>query len=689
VRLDLTDPQGGPFPADRFTVADSTQLTGVRVNLPKPDCSVRPSDCNDIDVLNTLDGFNLQPRLSIPFTGAIDPETVSSTTVFLFKVSCPISICAGDSRVGINQVVWDPATNTLYAESDELLDQDARYLLVVTNGIRDPSGERIDADQFRDVLHAGQTNDPAETAYRQVLLDALDQLRDTGMPPGQVAAASLFTTESATAVLEKIRDQLARATPAPAEFVLGANGERTVFALADVASVAFNRQVTTAPTFSISPVAINVLKAAGGAVRTIAFGRYLSPDYETPARVIPAVGTRGTPTVQGANEVYFNLVLPAGTPPAAGWPVAIVGHGFGEGNKNGANLVQIAAALAQRGIASISFNAVGHGGGPLSTLAVTKTDGSTVALSAGGRGRDEDGNGVFGLGEGLFALPESPEALVWARDGVSQTIVDAMQLVRVIEGGMDVDADSVPDLDPSRIYFHGASFSGIWGTEFVALEPAVRASVLRAGGGPLVDDARLGFFRPLVGQLLFRRTPSLLNDGPGDPFGNTLFPFDENMPFRNQPPLVNDVPGAMDIQREIDRLEWATQSGNPVAYVPHLRKQPLTGVAARPLLFMFAKGDKTVPNPTATAILRAGELGDRTLYFRYDLALASGLTHFPNDDPHPATNAGAIATFLASDGTQTIDPDGPDGPVWELPISGPLPEALNFIGPPYFLAQIL
>jgi len=37
-----------------------------------------------------------------------------------------------------------------------------------------------------------------------------------------------------------------------------------------------------------------------------------------------------------------------------------------------------------------------------------------------------------------------------------------------------------------------------------------------------------------------------------------------------------------------------------------------------------------------------------------------------------------IATFLASGGTVTIDPDGP-GPFFETPIAGPLPEGLNFL----------
>ncbi|HET8679878.1 MAG TPA: hypothetical protein VFM39_07130, partial [bacterium] len=81
--FDLRTPAGGPFPSDRFTVADRSHLTGRRVHLPKPNCVSRPSDCQDLDVINTLDGFNLQPRLSIPFDGPINVNTVTSRTVFL------------------------------------------------------------------------------------------------------------------------------------------------------------------------------------------------------------------------------------------------------------------------------------------------------------------------------------------------------------------------------------------------------------------------------------------------------------------------------------------------------------------------------------------------------------------------------------------------------------------------------
>jgi hypothetical protein len=97
-----------PFPSDRFTVRDSGQNTHLRVNLPLPNCATHPSDCLDVALLNQLDGFNTQPRISIPFDGAIDPSTVTSGTVFLVRIgnlSDPDDFQA--QVIGINQVVWD------------------------------------------------------------------------------------------------------------------------------------------------------------------------------------------------------------------------------------------------------------------------------------------------------------------------------------------------------------------------------------------------------------------------------------------------------------------------------------------------------------------------------------------------------------------------------------------------------
>ena len=126
-----------PFPSDRFTVPNPANITRLQVNLPLPDCTTHPSDCNDLKVINTLDGFNVNPRVSIPFSGPIDVNSANSHTIFFVELEDQERI------VGINQVVWDPATNMLHAKSDQLLKQHTPYALVVTDGVHDSSGNPV------------------------------------------------------------------------------------------------------------------------------------------------------------------------------------------------------------------------------------------------------------------------------------------------------------------------------------------------------------------------------------------------------------------------------------------------------------------------------------------------------------------------------------------------------------------
>jgi hypothetical protein len=135
-----------------------------------------------------------------------------------------------------------------------------------------------------------------------------------------------------------------------------------------------------------------------------------------------------------------------------------------------------------------------------------------------------------------------------------------------------------------------------------------------------------------------------------------------------------------------------SQSGNPVAYAPHIRKTPLAGIAAKSVIYQFAKGDQIVPNPVATALLRAGDLADRATFYRHDLAFAEN-PQLPTN-PHGflatldipgfrAITRGAqeqIATFFATDGAAVIHPE--PARFFETPISLPLPEGLNYILPP-------
>jgi hypothetical protein len=713
--FDLTVPTGGPFPSNQFTVGDHSQNTGRRVNVPLPDPTTNRSDYEDTQVLNTLDGFNLQPRLSIPFDGPIDVNSVSSSSVFVVSLGNTLDHDDhGGQVVGINQVVWDVATTSLHVESDQLLDQHTRYALIVTNGVQDARGHPVEAtEEFR---HFRQT---VHGAYKDELLDAVHAAHRLGVREADIVTASVFTTESATAILEKIRDQIHAATPAPADFLLGPGASRTVFSLDKVNSITWNRQTgDNPPVFNPTNLDLSLLRDYyPGAVGELAFGKYVSPDYEVhPGEYIPPVGTRtGTPVVQGMNDIYFNLVLPSGPKPDGGWPVAIFGIG-GNSNKN-ESMTWVAASMANQGIATIIINSVGNGLGPLGTLTVNHMDGDPVTFLAGGRAinQQQNDNHVFGTNEGFLATP--PWTLIKGRDGIRQVAVDFMQLVRVIEVGMDVDGGGSTDLNASRVYYFGWSQGANAGSPFLAVEPDVRVGDLSNPGYSYISKAgRLnpGNRASGIGNPLATRVPPLLNS-PGitsiDDVTVNAPNFNENLPLRNgvplhvcladgtdeviQSPVINTVAGAMAIQEFFDNGEWVGQAGSPVAYAPYLRKDPLAGVPAKSVIVQFAKGDQTATDPNVTAVIRAGDLADRATFYRHDLAFAENPALPKN--PHgfmvgtnPTMIAPAfrdialaaqaqIATFFASPDHVVIQPPGVPEELFEVPIQGPLPEDLNFI----------
>ncbi|HET9208239.1 MAG TPA: Ig-like domain-containing protein [Burkholderiaceae bacterium] len=677
VRSSSTDPAATPFPSDRFTVRDWHNNTFRRVSLPKPNCGASPAaalECADIDVINELDGFSTQPRITIPFTGPIDPNSVTDDTVYLVNLGDTLTLRGFGQRVGLNQLSWDTASNTLVAQPDELLQQHSRYLLVITNGVRDASGQRIEDDR-----------DDHGRGHHEYDRDLRDSMR-WGWHRNRVVAASLFTTQSITADLHKINHQLRRATPGPMNFMIGNGGStRAVFPLTSLTSLTYNRQTGTAPSFSPLPLPLGALSIVGPTVGTVAYASYRSPDYLTSGKYIPPTPTlTGAPSPQGQADIVVQMFLPAGPKPAGGWPVAIYGHGFTDTSYG--TTFTLPSVYASAGLATVSINVVGHGYGPQGTLDAVLANGASVKVPAGGRGIDQNGDGSIGNTEGSGA--DGLRNIISSRDALRQTTIDLMQLIRQIEAGVDVDGDGSVDLSPQRIYYSGQSFGGIYGTILMGTEPHLNAGVLNVPGGSITEIARISpAFRPLTALALQPR--GLLNLPLAPP---PAFPlqFNENMPLRDEPVRINTVPGAMAIQQALDRFQWVQQAGNPVSYAQHIRKQPLHG-AAKPVLVQVAKGDVTVPNPTSSALVRAGGLQDRMVYFRNDLAFAANgatpknphtfLTNIASGGLAPTIAVGTqtqIATFFASNGVTVIDPDGA-GPLFEVPIAGPLPETLNFI----------
>ena len=304
----------------------------------------------------------------------------------------------------------------------------------------------------------------------------------------------------------------------------------------------------------------------------------------------------------------------------------------------------------------------------------------TVRFSGFGRGRDLDRDGTITDQEGV-RTPEQPSPLasIGLRDGLRQTALDNMALVRAIGRGVDVDGDGSEDLRRDGIVYYAQSLGGIYGTMLMGVDQRVRAGALNVPGGPILDIARQSpAFRELVAADLKGRRPGLLNGGRDG--------FTESVPLFGDPPVTKPARGALPIQDAFAAVNWLNRAGSPETFAPLLRRTPLGGVGAKKVLYQFAYGDQTVPNPTSATLMRAGGLQDVTTFYRNDRTPSAGRNPhgFLLDPTITGRNLGQaqVLDFLASGGETISDPDGP-APVFEVPIADPASlETLNFAQEP-------
>lgn len=600
------------FPSDRLTVADPTQLTGRRMALPLPPCARDPSGCDEVRLLNELDGFSVNPRIAIRFSGPIALGSVTGESAFVV----PLWADPMPSPVGLVQLVWEPEGRTLHARPARPLLQGRRYALVVTSGVK---------DENQRPLQPGRGAKIGSPSARPSSVEAqlIHRLRELGIGPSDIVALGLFTTQSVTAGLEAMRALVDSRPARPLRFDLGPGGARSAYLRGELEGVEFRRQIAAGPGTTLAdPVKLPLALLPPSEIRTVAFGRFHSLSFLTDGYIRATPTRSASPRPVGEEDVHVTVFLPEGSMPATGWPVAIFGHGFG----NDRHLIPplVAATMARHGLATVAINVVGHGGGPEGTLTVLQAGREPAVLPAGGRGVDRDGDGRIGSTEGVGTDNRGPLAVISSRDGLRQTVADLMQLVRAIRRGVDVDGDGRLDLDGDRIYYFGHSFGGIYGTLLMAIDPLLPVGVLNVPGGPLVEVARqAAVFRSLVVEQLRRRRPPLMN-GEKD--------FSESIPLFGEPPVSAPVPGALAIQAFFDRVEWVSQAANPVAFAPYLREAPLRGLSPKAVLYQVAVGDLTVPNPTTASILRAGLLDPVVSVYRHDRLVGGLPERFKN--PH-------------------------------------------------------
>jgi len=522
------DPSNGviPFPSNLLYLG----TTDMTLNIPG---IVDPDDYGDPSVaLSALDGFSTTEKWTAGFAAfpgeatKIDPASVvSGQSVRVFEVTT-------QSFVAVTSIVRELTPWVDYlaiAATDSIvailplkpLPEYSSFMAVLTNDIRDMAGNDATPDT---TYHLTKRRTPLVDASGHStypLLDdataqALEPLRQftlsmelnaasVGVNPDDIILSWTVQTQSITRTLKTLH---AYVQPAPT--VVAPTGMTTT-AIGGLGLADINIGVITMPYYAGIPSAENPTapltsfwKAAPGAYVPPfdQFGLDPTSTHITVANPIPVLtGMQTVPlivAVPNANSGFSK--------PDDGWPVVIYGHGI---TRNRTDALAIADTLASIGYAVVSIDSPLHGISPDAQpeLAAFYIENTPFAPIANERTFDMDfinnatgAPGPDGLIDpsGAHAISAGLSSMLTGRDTIRQGVADLSVLAHSISS-MDLDGDTLPDMNSANIAYVGTSWGGMHGTVFTAIEPIVTRSFLSVPGGGI---ARFAEASPAFGPVI-------------------------------------------------------------------------------------------------------------------------------------------------------------------------------------------
>lgn len=554
-------PTGGvfPYPVD-FYFNGSTDGT---LNLPL--LQTLPN----AETINMLDGFSTVASATARFSAPIDPASISAATVFMLEVNVDNGTKAtvGFRRLlvyGTDFTARVAATPDSSGQTLEIVPlkpltpstgaTNVGYLIVLTNGLTDTSGNAATPDRdYLAIQSALPTCEALTGTLNGICLLTGAQLQVAGAVLGPDIAGNAVLTFS---------------------FSTQATGDTMGIAAALAQPTAI---VAVDTTFDLATLGI-----PGDA--DIYAGFLEIPYYLDPAAPLTGYweAAPGGPGVPSTNLTRFNPVPVAKATldipllvtvpntiakPVAGWPVVIFQHGL-TGNR--AQAAAIAGAYASVGFVVAAIDIPLHG----ITNDPNPATNPFLPLYEGDAERtfnlDFVNNGTGATGPDGIDDPSGSyiirlESLLTSRDNLRQAALDIVQLAASLPG-LDLDGDTVADIDGARIHFAGLSLGGIVGTVANALPiPTLSAYLSVAGGGVanlLRESVTLG---PRIQAGLVAA---------GLPLGTTLY---DNF-FRD--------------------AQTAVDAGDPLNYIA-------TAVTRRPILLTQVEGDAVFPNSATQRLVAA------------------------------------------------------------------------------------
>lgn len=184
------------------------------------------------------------------------------------------------------------------------------------------------------------------------------------------------------------------------------------------------------------------------------------------------------PSVACERQLPLLIALPRQLPGPTGYGTVVFGHGLGRSKED---LLALAGTFAQLGFASVAFDAVDHGGRAVQI----STD---AALGCDGAGPGRPCAEEFGptCAPQCFA-PLLSANLPATRDHLRQTVLEQLQLERVLAACSAPGACGAFHVDGQRIAYVGQSLGALIGGVTGAVSRSMRAAVLSVGGADWVQ----------------------------------------------------------------------------------------------------------------------------------------------------------------------------------------------------------
>ncbi len=513
--------------------------------------------------LNAQDGFSTVASATARFSAPINPATITAATVRMIEVTVDNATKAtigvrGVRVYGTDYTARVATTTDSNGSTLEILPlrpltpstgaTNVGYLIVLTNGILDMNGNAATPDAnyvtIKSALPTCATiTNPSLNGICQLTGAHLQIAGAVGVPAANVVLTFSFSTQAT-------RDSLnvAAALVQPGAIV----AQFTGFDLS-----ALSPQLPPVANVYSGTLAIPYYHSVAAPLT----GRWVGPAFTA---VPGAATTTHLSRFNPVPQVQANLTIPlfvtvpnaasGQSKPVAGWPVVIFQHGL-RGNRT--QSAGIAATYAANGFVVAAIDIPLHG---LTTVTNPLYQGPNertfnLDLVNNATGAPPADGVIDGSGTHIINLT----SLLTSRDNLRQAAIDILQLAESLPT-LDLDGDTVADIDGTRIHFAGISLGGIVGTVANSLSVATQSAYLSVPGGGIAN--------------LLRESVAL-------------------SPTVNAGLAANGLQPGMTLYEQFFRdAQTAVDSGDPVNHVA-------AAFAARPTVLTQVVNDVVVPN-TAT-----------------------------------------------------------------------------------------